>query len=1065
MWLVRLALRRPYTFTVLALLITILGGVAIVSMPTDIFPEIDIPVVSVIWNYSGIPPEEMANRIATVFERNMTTTVNDIEHIESQSYPGLTVIRAYFQPGAKVETAIAQIASISQSGVRIMPPGIFPPNIIRYNASSVPILQLSINSKTMPEQVLFDYGQNFIRTQLATVQGASVPLPYGGRFRNVLIDLDPNQLYAKRLSATEVSQALSLQNLILPAGNIKVGEREYYVRLNSSPTAIAALNDLPIKTVDGATIFLKDVAQVRDGYAVQSSIVRHNGARAALLTVLKNGKASTLQIVESVKKALPRIMAGLPSELNVRYLLDQSIFVRASINGVLREAVIAVLLTGFMILLFLGSWRSTVTVCVSIPLSILSSLILLNLAGQTVNVMTLGGLALSVGILVDNSTVTIENIFRNLEQKKTLTRSILDGAQQINVPIFVSTLAICIVFVPVLLLTGPARYLFTPLSMAVVFAMLASYILSRTLVPTMVHYLCASDAEIHTKGEEHVKRSGLVWWLHRRFQRGFDRFREGYGGALAWTLDHRLLVGFLFVLFMAGSMSLSLVVGRDFFPVVDSGQMRLHVRAPAGTRIEQTERIFSRVEDEIRKEVGPDLADMLDNIGLPLGGINIAYSDTASIGPGDGEVLISLREDRAVRTGDIAERLRRNLKQKFPELSFFFQPANITNQILNFGLPAPIDVQITTRDAVAGYNMARQLQRRISQVPGAVDVHIRQEVSYPDLRVTVDRNRASEAGLTQRDVANSMLISLSSSGQVAPNQWLNPATGVTYQVSVMTPQYRIDSFDDLGRTPIAAPGGGRTQLLSNLAEFSRGTSAALVSHYNVQPVFDVFANVQQRDLGGVAGDVEKIVQEVTPKLPRGMFIDVRGQVETMNTSFTRLGLGMIFAVLLVYLLMVVNFQSWLDPFIILMAIPGALAGILWMLFATQTTLSVPALMGAIMTVGVATANSILVVTFANDERGSGKDALAAAWSAGYTRLRPVIMTALAMVLGMLPMALGMGEGGEQNAPLGRAVVGGLIVATFATLFFVPVVYSYLRKRPPVDLDHAIAAEERGENAQ
>ena len=1065
MWIVRLALRRPYTFVVMAVLIAVLGGIAIVSTPKDIFPYINIPVGNVVWSYGGLSPQEMADRIVTISERAMTTTVNDIEHIESTSYSGAAVIRVFFQPAAKIEMAIAQMTAISQTILRPLPPGTFPPNIIKYDASAVPILQLAISSDTLGEAQLYDYGQNFIRTQLATVQGASVPLPFGGKSRAIMVDLDPNALFAKRLSATDVSNAINLQSLILPAGTAKIGDREYFVRMNSSPDTVAGINDLPIKTVNGATVCVRDVAQVRDGYVVQTNIVRTNGRRAALLTVLKSGAASTLDIVRDVKDALPRIMAGLPKELRLTELFDQSLFVRAAINDVVREAVLAALLTGLMILLFLGSWRSTLIVCVSIPLSILSSLILLNLAGQTVNVMTLGGLALSVGILVDNSTVTIENIFRNLEQKKTLTRSILDGAQQINVPIFVSTLAICIVFVPVLLLTGPARYLFTPLSMAVVFAMLASYILSRTLVPTMVHYLCASDAEIHTKGEEHVKRSGLVWWLHRRFQRGFDRFREGYGGALAWTLDHRLLVGFLFVLFMAGSMSLSLVVGRDFFPVVDSGQMRLHVRAPAGTRIEQTERIFSRVEDEIRKEVGPDLADMLDNIGLPLGGINIAYSDTASIGPGDGEVLISLREDRAVRTGDIAERLRRNLKQKFPELSFFFQPANITNQILNFGLPAPIDVQITTRDAVAGYNMARQLQRRISQVPGAVDVHIRQEVSYPDLRVTVDRNRASEAGLTQRDVANSMLISLSSSGQVAPNQWLNPATGVTYQVSVMTPQYRIDSFDDLGRTPIAAPGGGRTQLLSNLAEFSRGTSAALVSHYNVQPVFDVFANVQQRDLGGVAGDVEKIVQEVTPKLPRGMFIDVRGQVETMNTSFTRLGLGMIFAVLLVYLLMVVNFQSWLDPFIILMAIPGALAGILWMLFATQTTLSVPALMGAIMTVGVATANSILVVTFANDERGSGKDALAAAWSAGYTRLRPVIMTALAMVLGMLPMALGMGEGGEQNAPLGRAVVGGLIVATFATLFFVPVVYSYLRKRPPVDLDHAIAAEERGENAQ
>ena len=1065
MWLVRLALRRPYTFTVVALLIAILGGIAIWSMPTDIFPDIDIPVVSVIWSYSGIPPEEMANRIATVFERAMTTTVNDIEHIESQSYPGVTVIRAYFQPNAKVEMAIAQITSISQSSVRSMPPGIFPPSIVKYNASSVPILQLSINSKTLPEQALYDYGQNFIRTQLATVQGASVPLPYGGKMRNILVDLDPDALYAKQLSATEVSQALSLQNLILPAGNVKVGQREYYVRMNSSPLTVLALNDLPIKTVGGATIFLKDVAQVRDGYAVQSSIVRHNGARAALLTVLKNGKASTLEIVDSVKKALPRIMAGLPSELNIRYLLDQSLFVRAAINGVVREAILAIILTGLMMLLFLGSWRSTLTVCASIPVSILCSLVILNLAGQTINVMTLGGLALAVGILVDDATVTVESIYRNLEQKKPLTRAILDGAQQISVPAFVSTLSICIVFVPVLLLTGPARFLFTPLSMAVVFAMLASYLLSRTLVPTMVHYLCAEEAEIHSKGEENVERSGVIWWVHRRFQRRFEQFREAYRNALEWSLAHRLLAGSLFVAFVAGSLTLTSVVGEDFFPTVDSGQMRLHVTAPVGTRIEETERIFSRVEDELRHEMGSDLADILDNIGLPVSGLNIALSDSATIGPGDGEILISLKEDRRTSTEEYKRRLRRGLKEKFPELSFFFQPANITNQILNFGLPAPIDVQVSGRDATAGYVAAREIRRRLSLVQGAVDVHIRQEVSYPDIRVNVDRSRASDVGLTQRDVANSLLISLSSSGQVAPNQWLNPVTGVNYQVVVQTPQYRVNSFDELGRTPIAAPGGGQTQMLSNLATFNRGTSTSLVSHYNVQPVFDVFASAQDRDLGGLAGDVDRIVRDVTPLLPKGTFIDVRGQVETMNTSFTRLGLGMIFAVMLVYLLMVVNFQSWLDPFIILMAIPGALAGILWMLFATQTTLSVPALMGAIMTVGVATANSILVVTFANDERMAGKNALEAALSAGYTRIRPVIMTASAMIIGMLPMALGSGEGGEQNAPLGRAVIGGLIVATFATLFFVPIVYSYLRKEPPVNLDRLIADEESGESLQ
>lgn len=1063
MWLVRLALRRPYTFAVAAVLIAILGGGAIVSMPTDIFPDIDIPVVSVIWSYSGIPPEEMGTRIATICERALTTTVNDIEHIESQSYPGLTVIKVYLQPFAKVEMALAQVTAAVQPILRVMPPGVFPPNIVKYNASSVPILQLSINSRSMPEQVLFDYGQNFIRTQLIMVRGIAMPLPYGGKFRNIMVDLDPQALYAKRLSATDVSQAINLQNLILPAGNVKVGDREYFVKLNSSPTVAAALNDLPIKTVDGATVFIKDVAQVRDGNTVQTNIVRHNGARAALLTVLKSGKASTLEIVNGVKKTLPRIMAGLPPELNVRYLLDQSLFVRAAINGVARESVIAAVLTGLMILLFLGSWRSTLTVCVSIPLSILTSLIVLYLGGQTINVMTLGGLGLAVGILVDDATVTIENIHRNLQQKKPLTRAILDGTQQIAVPAFVSTLSICIVFVPVLLLTGPARYLFTALAMSVVFAMLASYLLSRTLVPAMVHYLCAKEVEIYAKGEEHAHVGGPIWRVHRIFNTGFERARASYVNVLEWALAHRRLCVSVFVLFVAVTVPLLFMVGEDFFPTVDSGQMRLHVRTPPGTRIEETERVFGMVEDEIRRELGPELANILDNIGLPVSGINMALSDSATIGPGDGEILISLREGKHLPTEEWTSRLRRRLHEKFPGMVFFFQPANITNQILNFGLPAPVDIQVVGRDSRATYPIARRIQAMLERVPGAADVHIHQEVDHPEFRVNVDRAKASQVGMTQRDVANSLLISLSSSGQVAPNQWLNPVNGVNYQVSVQTPQYRVDSFDELARTPISA--GGAPQLLNNLATFSRGSSTSLVSHYNVQPVFDVYANVERTDLGTLSREVDRIVREVTPSLPKGSFIDVRGQVETMRTSFLRLGLGVSFAIILVYLLMVVNFQSWLDPFIILMAIPGALTGIIWMLFITQTTFSVPSLMGAIMTIGVATANSILVVTFANDERMHGKSALEAALSAGHARVRPVIMTASAMIIGMLPMALGFGEGGEQNAPLGRAVIGGLIVATFATLLFVPIVYSYMRKTPPADLDQRIQAEEREEDLQ
>ena len=1061
MWIVRLALRRPYTFVVMSALIVILGLGAILTMPTDIFPNIDIPVVSVIWSYNGVSPDEMAKRITTISERAMTTTVNDIEHIESQSYNGVAIIRVFFQPKVKVELAIAQITSIVQTILRVLPPGIFPPGIVKYNASSVPILQLGLNSKTMTEQQIYDLGLNFIRTQLATVQGASVPLPYGGKARQIMVDLDPEALYSNHLSATDVSNAISAQNLILPAGTAKVGDREYLVRLNSSPQAVEEMNNLPIRTSGGATVYIKDVAHVRDGYAVQQNIVRQNGSRSALLTVLKNGNASTLEIIDKVKARLPKILEGLPRDLNVTQLFDQSLFVRAAISGVLREGAIAAALTGLMILLFLGSWRSTLIVCVSIPLSILTSLIILSIFGETINVMTLGGLSLAVGILVDDATVEIENVHRNMAQRKPLTRAILDGAQQIAVPAFVSTLAISIVFVPVLLLTGAARYLFTPLAMAVVFAMLTSYLLSRTLVPTMVHYLLRAEIGLYTSGAHETSQPGesIIWRVHHRFNHLFEKVRGRYRGALAWSLGHRALVSAVFAVFCLGSLALGLLVGQDFFPYIDSGQMRLHVRTQQGTRIEETERIFGEVEDEIRRVIpAHDVANILDNIGLPPGGINLAFSDSASIGNGDGEILIALSEDRKGRTPQYQRALRDRLRAKFPAETFFFQAANITNQILNFGLPSPIDVQIVTRDAEGGYKLAKQLERRISLVRGAVDVHVHQEVSYPEVRVNVDRTKADQLGLTQRDVANSLLISLASSGQVAPNQWLNPVNGVNYNVAVQTPTYRIDSFDALRRTPVSNPGGSNTELLSNLATFGRGSSVAIIDHYNVQPVFDVFANVEQRDLGGVSADVNAILKDATAHLPRGTTIDVRGQVKTMRDSFVRLGIGLVFAILLVYLLMVVNFQSWLDPFIILMALPGAMAGIIWMLFLTQTTFNVPSLMGAIMCIGVATANSILMVTFANDERATGMDSLEAALSAGFTRIRPVTMTALAMILGMLPMALGLGEGGEQNAPLGRAVIGGLLVATFATLFFVPIAYSVLRKKPPLDQDRQIEEE-------
>jgi multidrug efflux pump subunit AcrB len=1101
MWIVHLALRRPYTFVVMALLIAIFGGAAIATMPVDIFPYIDIPVVSIVWSYGGVSPEEMEKRFVTIFERSMTTSVNDIEHIESQCYTGVAVSRVYFQPNAKVEMALAQVTAGAQVVLRILPPGTTPPNVIKYDASSVPILQLGLDSKTLSEQALFDLGQNFIRTQLATIQGASIPLPYGGKMRQIMVDLNPESLYAKGLSALDVSNSLNLQNLILPAGNAKIGGRDYQVKLNSSPRLVDDLNNLPIKVVNGAPVYIKDVAQVRDGYAVQQNIVRTNGTRGALLTVLRNGKASTLTIVNNVKAELPKILAGLTPELRVRQLFDQSVFVRASINGVVREAVIAAVLTGLMILLFLGSWRSTLIVCISIPLSILTSIAVMSLLGQTINVMTLGGLALAVGILVDDATVEIENTHRNMAMKKPLVRAVLDGAQQIAAPAFVSTLSICIVFVPVLLLTGAAKYLFTPLAMAVVFAMLTSYLLSRTLIPTMVHFMLKPEVKLYASGGhgEAEGGGGFIWGVHHLFNRRFELMRSSYASLLHWSLDHRgpVLVGF--GIFVAGSLSLSLLVGRDFFPTVDSGQMRLHARTPAGTRIEQAEVIFGRIEDEIRHVVPPrEIDTIIDNIGLPSSGLNLAFGENPTIGSGDGEILISLKEGEHGSIADYTDRLRKRLHSQFPDVTFFFEAANITNQILNFGLPAPIDVQVIGRNVTQNYRIAQQIAARVSHVPGAADVHLHQVVDYPEIRINVDRTRAGQVGLTERDVSSSLLISLSSSGQVAPNQWLNWATGVNYQMAVQTPQYRMNSLEALLRTPVSAassvvasnsptsiagaanasnnnvgaapsqasaaygnPGAaqGSPQLLANLAGVERNVAPAIVNHYNVQPVFDVYANVDRSDLGSVGAAVEKIVGDAGRHLPRGTSLEIRGQYRTMQTSFFRLGIGMIFAVVLVYLLMAVNFQSWLDPFIILMALPGALAGIVWMLFVTQTSFSVPSLMGAIMCIGVATANSILMVVFANDMRLEGHDARSAALAAGHTRIRPVLMTAAAMIIGMLPMALGLGEGGEQNAPLGRAVIGGLLLATVTTLFIVPIVYSLLRKKSPVDFDQRLREEE------
>jgi multidrug efflux pump subunit AcrB len=1048
MWLVRLGLRRPYTFIVAALLIVIFGAISAQRMPTDIFPVIDLPVISMVWSFGGIPAEDMERRVVTVSERSLTTTVNDIEHIESQSLNGVSVIKVFFHEGAKIEAALAQINAISNSAIRVLPPGITPPTIIRFNASNVPILQVSLQSSSLSEQEVYDYGYNFMRTQLATVQGASIPLPYGGRQRQIMIDLDLEALYAKGLGPNDVVAAVNAQNLILPAGFAKMGDAEYAVRLNSSPDAIAAINDLPIRAVNGATVYLRDVAQVRDGYAVQSSIVRENGRKGALLTVLKAGGASTLDVVRRVKEALPTVLSTLPKSLEVKLLADQSVFVRSAINGVLREAVIAACLTALMILLFLGSWRSTLIVALSIPLAILTSVIALAALGQTVNVMTLGGLALAVGILVDDATVAIENIHRVLEERGgDLEESILEGASQIAIPTFVSTLAICIVFVPVFFLTGVAKYLFGPLAMGVIFAMLASYLLSRTLVPLLVKYAAIAE---HRRRQGAAAPPNVFQRFYLGFERGFDRLREQYGRWLALALAHRRITVMGFSAFAIGSLGLVPFLGRDFFPSVDAGQIRLHVRAPAGTRIEVTDELVNRLEHTVRRVIPPaELVSVLSNVGLPSGGFNLAFSDNPTIGATDADILISLDPGHHAPTERYITRLRRAIRTEYPGITAFFLSADIVGQILNFGLPAPIDVQVVGQNRRANYALARSIAADVAKIPGAVDVRVHQVVDAPELLFAVDRTRAGEAGLTQRDVANHLLTSLSSSQQVSPNFWVNPQNGVNYPVAVQTPTYRAATIAEIERTPIT--GSTRSlQLLSNLASTTRHEGVAVANHYNVQPVFDVFLGVQGRDLGAVAAEVDRVVAKAKSQLARGSSITMRGQVQSMRASFAGLGAGIAFAIVLVYLLMVVNFQSWLDPFIIVTALPGALAGIAWTLFVTQTTLSVPSLMGAIMSVGVATANSILVVTFANGQRAAGRTAIEAAHDAGVTRLRPVLMTALAMVIGMLPMALGFGEGGEQNAPLGRAVVGGLAVATVATLFAVPVIYSVLRSaRAPV----------------
>jgi CzcA family heavy metal efflux pump len=1042
MWIVRLALRRPYTFVVLALLLLILGPIVILRTPTDIFPNINIPVVSILWNYSGLNPQEMSDRIVSQTERALTTTVENIQHSESQSLNGIAVVKVFFQPGANIERAIAQITAISQTQLRQLPPGTTPPLVITYNASSVPILQLALSGSRLSEQQLFDYGVNFIRTRLVTVPGVAIPWPYGGKQRQIQVDLNTQALQSKGLSPIDVVNAISAQNLILPSGTSKIGQFEYDVDMNGSPKKVAELNDLPIKTVGSTTIYIRDVAYVRDGFPPQTNIVRVNGKRATLLTVLKSGNNSTLDIIKGIKSMLPTVQSTLPPELHVQALSDQSIFVRASINGVLKEAMIAACLTAIMILIFLGSWRSTVIIAVSIPLSILTSVIVLSALGETINIMTLGGLALAVGILVDDATVEIENINRNIAEGKEIEHAILDGAAQIAVPAFVSTLAICIVFVPMFFLTGVARFLFVPLGEAVVFAMLASYLLSRTLVPTMAKYLLTG----HEQEVGHIpsESPNPLVRIQFRFEQGFERFRDAYHGWLEWSLRHQRV--FLVAFFVGCVASMVLLVpwlGQDFFPAVDSGQFRIHMRARTGTRIEETARLADLIEQYVRQQISTgEVASIIDNLGLPYSSINLSYSNSAPIGASDGDIMVTLNEHHRP-TDEYVHDLRLKLARQFPGVTFSFLPADMISQILNFGLPSPIDIQVVGNNLHANHEFANRLLQRLRYIPGTADLRIQQAFDQPYIHIYVDRTRAQQVGFTQRDVASNLLISLSGSFQTSPTFWLDPKNGVSYSIAAQTPQYRVDSLQALENIPLSAPNSKNPAILASLASFNRGSGMGVVSHYDIQPVIDIFGSAQGRDLGGVARDINRVIAQFKQQLPRGSQVLIRGQIATMRSSYTGLLGGLLFSIVLVYLLIVVNFQSWLDPFIIISALPAALAGIVWFLFVTHTTLSVPALTGSIMCMGVATANSILVVSFAKEQMAEGKDSITAALQAGFTRFRPVLMTAMAMMIGMVPMALGMGEGGEQNAPLGRAVIGGLLLATVATLFFVPVFFSVL----------------------
>ena len=1033
---IRLALTRPLTFVVMAILIGLFGFLAAFRTPTDIFPAIGIPVVSVVWTYAGLPPEDMSGRIIYYYERSLTTQVSDIQHIESQSLAGYGVVKIFFQPTVNISAAMAQVTAASQTVLKLLPPGITPPIVLRYNASSVPILQLALSSKTVSQTALFDLAQNFIRPQLATVAGAAIPAPYGGKVRQVQVDLDMDKLQAKNLSPQDVVTAIAEQNLVIPAGTQKIGKFEYTVALNSSPRAIAELNDLPVKRTGGTIVYVHDVAYVHDGSPPQTNIVRMDGDRAVMMTIQKAGSASTLDIIAGVKAILPRIEASLPPGVHVLLLGDQSVFVKAAVSGVVREGAIAATLTGLMILLFLGSWRSTLIITISIPLAVLASIMMLSVVGETINVMTLGGLALAVGILVDDATVTIENINRHMEMGKDSATAIMDGARQIVIPALVSLSSICIVFVPMFLLSGVARYLFLPLAEAVIFALAASFILGTTLVPTMAKFLLKHTP--HVTGEPKRSRNPLV-----RFQLGFEAvfaaIRQRYFNMLRFAVGHPVsfIIGFMTVILV--SLGLAPFLGQNFFPLVDAGQIKLHVRAQTGTRIEEAARLCDLVERRIRQIIPPaDLDGVVDNIGLPVSGINLAYGNSGTIGTEDADIYITLDPDHRP-TQNYIDALRADLPVQFPGTSFAFLPADIITQILNFGLPAPVDVQVIGPNQKANRAYAEMLQTRIRGVTGVADLRMQQAFNEPTLYVDVNRSFANSVGLTQRDVANSVLTTLAGSSQVAPSFWLNPRNGVSYPIVVQTPQYRIDSWSDLRNMPIT--NGKASQMLGALATIRRGPSDAVVSHYNVQPVIDLFASTQGRDLGAVASDIQKILAETKDQVPKGAVVVLRGQVETMQTAYFELFAGLFGSIVLIYLLVVVNFQSWLDPFVIVTGLPAALAGIVWMLFLTHTTLSVPALTGAIMCMGVATANSILVISFARERLAMGDDPVRAALEAGLIRFRPVIMTALAMIIGMAPMALGLGEGGEENAPLGRAVIGGLLVATCATLLFVPTVFS------------------------